>query len=80
MSTLHPTILHKSWNSFEYEDALRKRDYKVKVKQPAKTTAKLNKKKQRNRICFSPHLNKGIKTNVAKIFFRLVDKYFLTHN
>ena len=60
----------------EYEDALKKSGYKAKLKYTTKTTAESNKSRQRNTMWFNPPFNKIIKTNVAKILFRLLDKHF----
>ena len=60
----------------EYEDALKKSGYKVNLKYTVKTTAKLKYNRWRNIIWFNPPLSKSVKTNVAKIFFRLLGKHF----
>ena len=64
----------------EYEDALKKSDYKVNLKYTDKTTAKPKRNRQKNTKWFNPLFNKSVKTNVAKIFFRLLDKHFSRTN
>ena len=64
----------------EYEDALKKSDYKVNLKYTDKTTAKPKRNRQKNTKWFNPLFNKSVKTNVAKIFFRFLDKHFLRTN
>ena len=64
----------------EYEDALKKSDYKVNLKYTNKTTAKPKRNRQKNTKWFNPLFNKSVKTNVAKIFFRLLDKHFSRTN
>ena len=60
----------------EYKDALKKSGYKVNLKYTDKTTAKPKRNRQKNTKWFNPLFNKSVKTNVAKIFFRLLDKHF----
>ena len=64
----------------EYEDALKKSDYKVNLKYTDKTTAKPKRNRQKNTKWFNPLFNKSVKTNVEKIFFRLLDKHFSRTN
>ena len=64
----------------EYKDALKKSRYKVNLKYTDKTTAKPKRNRQKNTKWFNPLFNKSVKTNVAKIFFRLLDKHFLRTN
>ena len=61
----------------EYEDALKGSGYKVNFRYTTKTTTKANKNKQSIITWFNLPFNKTAKTNVPKIFFRLIDKYFL---
>ena len=60
----------------EYEDALKKSSYKLNLKYTVKTTAKPKNNRQRNIIWFNTPFNKSVETNVAKIFFRSLDKQF----
>ena len=64
----------------EYEDALKKSCYKVNQKYTAKTTTKPKKIRQRNIIWSNLPFRKSVKTNVAKIFFRSLDKHFPRKN
>ena len=64
----------------EYKDALKKSGYKVNMKYTDKTTAKPKRNRQKNTIWFNPLFNKCVRTNVAKIFFRLLDKHFSLTN
>ena len=64
----------------EYKDALKKSGYKVNLKYTDKTTAKPKSNRQKNTKWFNPLFNKSVKTNVAKIFFRLLDKHFSRTN
>ena len=60
----------------EYEDAVKKSGYRVNQEYTTKTTGKPKNNRQKNIIWFNPPFNKSFKTNVAKIFFRLLDRYF----
>ena len=64
----------------EYKDALKKSGYKVNLKYTDKTTAKPKRNRQKNTIWFNPLFNKCVRTNVAKIFFRLLDKHISLSN
>ena len=60
----------------EYEDALKKSSYKVNLKFTTKATVTPTKIRQRNIIWLYQPFNRSVKTNVEKIFFRLLHKHF----
>ena len=60
----------------EYQEALRKSGYKSALKYKPKKTPGKNRNRRRNIIWFNPPFSKNVTTNVAKIFFRLLEKHF----
>ena len=61
--------------TLEYQEALRKSAFKSNLKYKPKKTQGKNRNRRRNNILFDPPLGKNVTTNVAKIFFRLLDKF-----
>ena len=59
-----------------YENALHKSGYKSSLKYSEEIHQCNSKKRNRNIIWFNPPFSQTVKTNVAKSFFRLLDKYF----
>ena len=69
----------------EYEEALLRSGFDVKLEYKAPVTRMNNnntKKKQRKRkvIWFNPPFNKDVKTNIATKFLKLLDKHFPKNN
>ena len=54
--------------------------YKFTLKYKPKTTSWKKKNRRRNVIWFNPPFSKNVTTNVAKLFFRLLDKHFPKSN
>ena len=46
----------------------------------AQTEVRTNKNKSRNIIWFNPPFNQNVKTNIGKIFFKLINKHFPNHH
>ena len=64
-----------------YKKALHNSGYKSSFKYSEQINQYNNKKRTRNTIWFNPSFSQTVRTNVAKTFFRLLDKPFqsLTH-
>ena len=61
----------------EYEEALLKSGYKSNLGfQKEISSEKKNKRRRRNIIWFNPPFSQTVKTNVARLFLRLLDKHF----
>ena len=69
----------------EYEDALQQSGYKKKLEYKSNqnnisSNNKTKKQRKRNIIWFNPPYNKDVRTNIAKTFLKLIDKYFPRSN
>ena len=61
----------------EYEEALLKSGYKSNLEfQKEISSEKKNRRRRRNIIWFNPPFSQTVKTNVARLFLRLLDKHF----
>ena len=61
----------------EYEEALLKSGYKSNLEfQKEISSEKKNRRRRRNIIWFNPLFSQTVKTNVARLFLRLLDKHF----
>ena len=69
------TVFNASKN--EYEEALLKSGYKSNLEfQKEISSEKKNRRRRRNIIWFNPPFSQTVKTNVARVFLRLLDKRF----
>ena len=62
-----------------YEKSLQESGYKTSMSY-AQTGVKTNKNRNRNIICFNPPFNQNVKTNIGKIFLKLIKKHFPNHH
>ena len=61
----------------EYEEALHKNGYKSNLEfQKEISSEKKNRQRRRNIIWFNPLFSQTVKTNIARLFLRLLDKHF----
>ena len=61
---------------FDYEEALKKCDYKAKLEFMQPNLQQINTRRRTQKIIwFNPHFNLNVKTNVAKIFLQLIDTF-----
>ena len=69
-------------SSIYYEKCLRSSGYKTKLQyQPKKENNQNKREKKRNIIWFNPPYSKSVKTNIGRIFIKLISKHFLpNHN
>ena len=65
--------------NFLYEKSLQERGYKTSMSY-AKTELKTNKNRSQNMIWFNPSLSQNVKTNIGKIFLKLIKKHFQNHH
>ena len=60
-----------------YEQCLKNSGYKTKLQyQQAEGNNQNKKKRKRNIIWFNPPYSKSVKTNIGRIFIKLVSKHF----
>ena len=62
-----------------YEKSLQESGYKTSMSY-AQTEVKSNKNRSRNIIWFNPPLSQNVKTNIGKIFLKLIEKHFPNHH
>ena len=62
-----------------YENALKESGYKVEVKNEA-TENTNNRNRQRKILWFNPPFSQSVKTNIGKVFLKLVRKHFPRHH
>ena len=62
-----------------YEKSLQESGYKTSMSY-AQTEVKTNKNRSRNIIWFNPPFSKNVKTNIGKIFLKLIKKDFPNHH
>ena len=62
-----------------YEKSLQERGYKPSMP-CAQTEVKTNKNRSQNMIWFNPSLSQNVKTNIGKIFLKLIKKHFPNHH
>ena len=69
-------------SSIYYEKCLRSSGCKTKLQyQPKKENNQNKREKKRNIIWFNPPYSKSVKTNIGRIFIKLISKHFLpNHN
>ena len=59
-----------------YEDALQRSGFNTELKFTPTTGQPARRRRRRNKIWFNPPFCKTVKTNVGKIFLKLLDKHF----
>ena len=65
-----------SAEKFDYEEALKKCDYKAKLEFMQPNLQQNNTRRRTQKIIwFNPHFNLNGKTNVVKIFLQLIDTF-----
>ena len=62
-----------------YENALKERGYKAEMKYETSENTK-NKNRERKILWFEPPFSQSVKTNIGKVFLKLVRKHFPSHH
>ena len=62
-----------------YEKSLQESGYKTSMSY-AQTEVKISKNRSRNIIWFNPPFSQNAKTNIGKIFLKLIKKHFPNHH
>ena len=63
-----------------YQEALKRSGFEYDLKYQPQSTSRNSVNRKRKVIWFNPPFNKAVKTKVAKIFLRLIDKHFPAHH
>ena len=64
----------------DYDDALKASGYKTKIEYSQAPTNGPKPRRSRNTIWFNPPHNQAVKTDIGRLFLRLIDKHFPRHH